>query len=312
MLQALRWASCCGLAPLWPFALCFKRATPRAFSLGFFQIGLLSFPSFRASLPLSKRRSVTARHRELRERRDIACSKHDQRVGSHTGQLRARQRFWCHLCGLALAKTPIAYPPGLGTQHYTLQLHWPSHPSSNPDVTMAIKEVYIAGPGGPYKNLTSSPRYGDREWDYRARKAPLRQRPEWQLSDADVVDVGASLDLCLLQKTCPSTLAKVVQTLVSSLARLPLLSKHVHRFECRLASIMHATIAMPLPGRFRVHQWLDCRKRIRRVWLKWGGRLTDRLGEGRGLPPTAPPSDWLRQAHELLKSIGIHILGCAW
>ena len=266
MLQALRWASCCGLAPLWLFALCFKRATPRAFSLGFFQIGLLSFPSFPASLPLSKRRSVPARHRELRERRDIACSKHDQRVGSHTCQLRARQRFWCHLCGLALAKTPIAYPPGLEVN--TIRLSFTGRVSRlrrNPDVTMAIGEVYIAEPGGPYKNLTSSPRYGDREWDYRARKAPLRQRPEWQLSDADVVDVGASLDLCLLQKTCPSTLATVVETLVSSLARLPWLSKHVHRFECRLASIMHATIAMPLPGRLRVHQWLDCRKRIRRV-----------------------------------------------
>ena len=188
----------------------------------------------------------------------------------------------------------------------------------NPDVSIIIEEPYIAGPGGPYKNPTSSPRYGHRQWDYRARKPPLRQRPEWQLSDADVIDVCTSLDLRLLQKTCPSTLAMVVETLVSSLARPPQLTQHVHRLEYRLAAIMHATIATPVPGRFRVFQWLDCRKRIRRVWLKWGGHLTDgdgwlettnRLEEGCGLPPTAPSSAWLRQAHDLLKSIGLHILG---
>ena len=75
---------------------------------------------------------------------------------------------------------------------------------------------------------------------------------------------------------------------------------------------MHATIAMPMSGRLRSSQWLDCRQRIRQVWLKWRGHLPDgsrRLEEDCGLPSSVPSSDWVRQAHDLLKSIGLHIVG---
>ena len=34
----------------------------------------------------------------------------------------------------------------------------------NPAVSMTIKEPYIEGPGGPYKNPTSSPLFGHRQW----------------------------------------------------------------------------------------------------------------------------------------------------
>ena len=40
-----------------------------------------------------------------------------------------------------------------------------------------------------------------------------------------------------------------------------------------------------------------------------GLMATKRLEEECGLPPFAPSSDWLRQAHDLLKSIALHVPG---
>ncbi len=89
-----------------------------------------------------------------------------------------------------------------------------------PRVFMELGDRYIPGPGGPYRPPTSYPTFGARAWEYRARIQPLRQRPEWQLSDADVVARSKHLDPRALDTACPARLPDLAESLIPSLGAL--------------------------------------------------------------------------------------------
>ena len=134
---------------------------------------------------------------------------------------------------------------------------------------------------------------------YRARKAPFRQRPEWQLSDADVVAMSKNLDMHKVEQAAPADLAALAETLVPRLGRWPRQSKHSHPVECRLHAVLHAAMAIPVATSKTFFTRAGSKARISQVWHKF------RTAMPSGVLPPAPSTDWLQQARDHLQRLGL-------
>ena len=87
--------------------------------------------------------------------------------------------------------------------------------------------------------------------DFRARKKPLRQEPEWQLNDLDVQEAWRQIDQEALDKCSPSAMLALASDVVKILGRWPAVLSSCgcpqeRRLEVRLALILNAYVAVSI------------------------------------------------------------------
>ena len=120
----------------------------------------------------------------------------------------------------------------------------------------------------PYSRQDAA--FGRRAWAYRARAAPWRQRPEWELDDEDVNSSWMRIDAAILAHSPPTAFADLAEKAVRVLGRWPTSEPQAPMVERRLAACLHAVLAHP-----RFHRGDDgsdaahCWDRIYAIWQRF-------------------------------------------
>ena len=128
--------------------------------------------------------------------------------------------------------------------------------------------------------------------EYRARARPLRQEPEWQLSDLDVEENWRRVDNSALDACPPALMMALANDVVQSLGRWPLVLRsdacpQERRLETRLALVLNAYIAKPMSTHpaSEFFAAIECKQRLHAL------RRAQQGADSAAQPATAVPVD---------------------